>query len=45
MAVVLLVRDQLIELALGGALIGLAYAAVVYPMRSLLKAPAVGPAS
>jgi O-antigen/teichoic acid export membrane protein len=44
-AVVLLVRDQLIELALGGALIGLAYAAVVYPMRSLLKAPAVGPAS
>jgi PST family polysaccharide transporter len=39
-AVVLLVGDQLVQLVLGAALIGAVYLAIVYPMRTLLRAPA-----
>ena len=40
-AVVLLIGDQLAQLTIGAGLIGLVYLAIVYPMRTLLKAPAV----
>jgi PST family polysaccharide transporter len=40
-AVVFLIGDQLAQLTIGAALIGLVYLAIVYPMRSLLRAPAV----
>ena len=43
-AVVLLVGDQLVQLGVGAALIGGVYLAIVFPMRTLLKAPAVGSA-
>lgn len=42
--VVLLVGDQLAQLTVGAVLIGSVYLAIVYPMRTLLKASAVGPA-
>jgi O-antigen/teichoic acid export membrane protein len=42
--VAVLIADQLAQLTLGAALIGLVYLAIVYPMRSLLKAPALGSA-
>jgi PST family polysaccharide transporter len=40
-AVVLLIGDELAQLTIGAGLIGLVYLAIVYPMRTLLKAPAV----
>lgn len=40
-AVVLLIGDQLTQLTIGAALISLVYLAIVYPMRTLLRAPAV----
>ena len=43
-AVAVLIPDQFAQLTLGAALIGLVYLAIVYPMRSLLKAPALGSA-
>jgi O-antigen/teichoic acid export membrane protein len=43
-AVVLVVGDQLAQLTIGAALIGAVYIAIVYPMRTMLKAPAVGSA-
>jgi PST family polysaccharide transporter len=42
--VAVLIADQIAQLTLGAALIGLVYLAIVYPMRSLLKAPALGSA-
>jgi O-antigen/teichoic acid export membrane protein len=42
--VAVLIPDQFAQLTLGAALIGLVYLAIVYPMRSLLKAPALGSA-
>ena len=42
--VLVLIADQIAQLTLGAALIGLVYLAIVYPMRSLLKAPAMGSA-
>jgi len=39
-----LVDGRLVQLALGCALVGLVYLAVVYPMRALLRAPAVSAA-
>jgi O-antigen/teichoic acid export membrane protein len=41
--VVLLVGDQLAQLALGSILIGCVYLAIVYPMRTMLKAAAMEP--
>jgi O-antigen/teichoic acid export membrane protein len=41
LAVVLVVDDTLAQIFLGGALVALVYAASVYPMRSMLRAPAV----
>jgi hypothetical protein len=43
-AVVVLVGDQLVQLGVGAALIGGVYLAIVFPMRTMLKAPAVGSA-
>jgi O-antigen/teichoic acid export membrane protein len=43
-AVVLLVPDNLTQLAVGAALVGLVYVVVVYPMRGVLRASAVGSA-
>jgi O-antigen/teichoic acid export membrane protein len=40
-SVVLLVPDQLAQLAIGSLLIGCVYVAIVYPMRTMLKATAV----
>ena len=40
-AVALLVGDTLAQVFLGGTLVALVYAASVYPMRSMLRAPAV----
>lgn len=43
-AVVVLVGDELARLAIGPVLIGCVYVAIVYPMRTLLRVPAVGSA-
>jgi PST family polysaccharide transporter len=43
-AVAAVIGDDLVQLTLGAALIGLVYLAIVYPMRTLLKAPAVSSA-
>jgi hypothetical protein len=43
-AVLLLVPDNLTQLAVGAALVGLVYVVVVYPMRGVLRASAVGSA-
>jgi len=43
-AVLTVIGDDLVQLTLGAALIGLVYVAIVYPMRALLKAPAVSSA-
>ena len=42
--VLLLVPDNLTQLAVGAALVGLVYLVVVYPMRGVLRASAVGSA-
>ncbi len=40
---VLLVPDhRLVQMALGCAIVGLVYLAIVYPMRTILKSPALG---
>jgi len=43
-AVLTVIGDDLVQLTLGAALIGLVYVAIVYPMRALRKAPAVSSA-
>jgi hypothetical protein len=43
-AVVVLVSGGIAQLLLGGALVGLLYLAIVYPMRAMLKASVVGSA-
>jgi len=43
-AVVALIGDDLAQLTVGAALIGVVYVAIVYPMRTLLRAPAVSSA-
>jgi hypothetical protein len=42
--VVVLVSGGVAQLLVGGALVGLVYLAVVYPMRAVLKASVVGSA-
>jgi PST family polysaccharide transporter len=44
LAFALIVADRFAQLTAGAALIGLVYLAIVYPMRGLLKSPALGSA-